>query len=85
MTVIEPDCSDWSYLIEHNAMNDEKIKNDIQPAIEAGADVIVLGCTHYHWIEERVSAIAAGKAVVIQPETAVVAQLERVLQTLVVR
>lgn len=83
MTVVEPDCSDWSYLIEHNAMNDEKIRNDIAPALAAGADVIVLGCTHYHWIEKQVREIAGNRAIVIQPEIAIVAQLQRVLQTLV--
>ena len=79
-TFIEPDCSDWSYLIEHNRMNEERIREGIEPALAAGADVIVLGCTHYHWIEEEVLQIAAGRARVLQPETAVVAQLKRVLQ-----
>lgn len=79
-TVLEPDCSDWSYLIEHNEMNDARIRQSIAPALEQGADVVVLGCTHYHWIEKEVQAIAAGRAVVIQPEQAVVAQLKRVLQ-----
>lgn len=79
-TFIEPDCSDWSYLIEHNRMNEERIREGIEPALAAGADVIVLGCTHYHWIEEEIKLIAAGRARVLQPETAVVAQLKRVLQ-----
>ena len=26
--VIEPDCSDWSELIEHNSMNEKKLKDD---------------------------------------------------------
>lgn len=78
-TILEPDCSDWSYLIENNQMNEAKIRADIEPVLEQGADVIVLGCTHYHWIENEVNAIAAGRAQVIQPETAVVRQLKRVL------
>ncbi|HTZ45781.1 MAG TPA: aspartate/glutamate racemase family protein [Jatrophihabitans sp.] len=77
---LEPDCSDWSYLIEHNRMNEERIREGIEPALAAGADVIVLGCTHYHWIEEEIDQIAAGRARVLQPESAVVAQLKRVLQ-----
>jgi glutamate racemase len=79
-TFLEPDCADWSYLIEHNQMNETRIRQSIEPALEQGADVIVLGCTHYHWIEEKIKAIANGKAQVIQPETAVVAQVKRVLQ-----
>lgn len=79
-TFIEPDCEDWSYLIEYNRMNEARIRQGIEPALEAGADVIVLGCTHYHWIEQEIKAIAKGRAEVIQPETAVVAQVKRVLK-----
>lgn len=78
-TFVEPDCSDWSTLIEHNEMNEQRIREEIEPALEADADVIVLGCTHYHWIEEQIKAIAKGRAQVIQPETAVVRQVKRVL------
>ena len=79
-TFLEPDCADWSYLIEHDQMSERRIREAIEPAIEQGADVIVLGCTHYHWIEQEIKAIAKNKAVVIQPETAVVAQVKRVLK-----
>ncbi len=79
-TFLEPDCADWSYLIEHNQMNDKKIRERIAPALAQGADVIVLGCTHYHWIEEEIKSIAAGMAQVIQPETAIVTQVKRVLK-----
>lgn len=82
VTVLEPDCSDWSYLIEHDQMNDEKIRERIEPVLTQGADVIVLGCTHYHWIEDEIKEIAANRAKVIQPEAAVVEQLKRVLAQL---
>lgn len=78
-TFIEPDCADWSALIEHNQMNETRIRQEIEPALEQDTDVIVLGCTHYHWIEEEIKAIAAGRAEVVQPETAVVRQLKRIL------
>jgi glutamate racemase len=78
-TFIEPDCADWSYLIENNRMNETRIREGIEPALAAGADVIVLGCTHYHWIETEIKAIARGRAQVLQPEAAVVAQVKRVL------
>lgn len=79
-TFIEPDCSEWSLLIEHDQMNDIAIRECIEPVLEQGADVIVLGCTHYHWIEEEIKTIAGGRAEVLQPETAVVAQVKRVLK-----
>lgn len=77
--VIEPDCSDWAYLIEHNQINEAHIRARIAPVLEAGADAVVLGCTHYHWIEQEIKQLVGAKAVVLQPETAVVAQLKRVL------
>lgn len=77
--VIEPDCSDWSSLIECNQMTQAIIQERIEPSIVAGSDIIVLGCTHYHWIEEGIKKVAAGRAVVLQPEEPVIAQLKRVL------
>lgn len=82
ITVLEPDCSDWARMIEHDAVDDEKIGRQIDEILEHGADVIVLACTHYHWIEEIITTHAAGKAAVIQPEHATIEQLERVLRTL---
>jgi glutamate racemase len=80
--VLEPDCSEWAFLIEENKISDDKIEQNIRPALNQGADVIVLGCTHYHWIGSQVEAIARGHARVIQPEMAVMKQLNRVLEQL---
>lgn len=80
--VVEPDCSDWTRMIEDNQVNENIIKDKINAAIEQGADVIVLGCTHYHWIEDQINSIADGRAKVIQPEPAVIQQLKVVLATL---
>ncbi|PJE65678.1 glutamate racemase [Candidatus Saccharibacteria bacterium CG10_big_fil_rev_8_21_14_0_10_47_8] len=80
--VLEPDCSDWPYMIETNQINHEKIANIVNNLCGQGADQIVLGCTHYHWIEELIKQMAAGRATVIQPEQPVIAQLKRVLQQL---
>lgn len=82
ITVIEPDCSDWSGLIEKNEISKEEIARDILPSIEQGADVIVLGCTHYHWIEQEIKEIVGNKAIVLQPEEALISQLKRVLAQL---
>ncbi|HSX06633.1 MAG TPA: glutamate racemase [Candidatus Saccharimonadia bacterium] len=76
---IEPDCADWSSLIEHNQMSEARIRQEIVPALDQGADVIVLGCTHYHWIEEAIRVVAEGRAHVIQPEAEIVEQLKRLL------
>lgn len=82
LKVLEPDCSDWSYMIEHKQIDERKINVRLGAVLEAGADVIVLGCTHYHWIEAEIKELAAGRATVLQPEQPVIAQLKRVLARL---
>jgi glutamate racemase len=78
--VIEPDCSDWAYMIEANEVERHKIHDRIEVAIQQGADEIVLGCTHYHWIEDLIKELAADRAEVLQPEQPVIVQLKRVLE-----
>jgi glutamate racemase len=76
--VLQPDCSRWSAMIEHNQLDDALIAGQIDDVCRQGADVIVLGCTHYHWIEDTIREMAAGRALVIQPEQAIVERLRTV-------
>jgi glutamate racemase len=78
--VIEPDCSTWSYMIEHDEVDEDRIRRNVVLALDEGADIIVLGCTHYHWIETLIRSLAEGKAQVLQPEQPVIAQLKKVLE-----
>jgi glutamate racemase len=80
--VLEPDCSNWAYMIENNSLDREKVAKIIEGSIISGADEIVLGCTHYHWIEEIIKEMAKGRAEVIQPEAPTIEQLKRVLAQL---
>jgi glutamate racemase len=77
LQVIEPDCSAWSSMIERNAVDHTAIARQIGDVLNRGADVIVLGCTHYHWIEEDVVRLTLGRARVIQPEQPVIRELQR--------
>ncbi len=80
--VIEPDCSNWAELIERDRIDRKQIKSTVDDLILKGVDVIVLGCTHYHWIEEDVRKWADGKAEVIQPEEAIIRRLRHTLEQL---
>lgn len=82
VNVIEPDCSNWVSMIEDNNVDQEHIHTIVEESLEQGSDVFVMGCTHYHWIEDIIDEMTADKAVVLQPETAVIAQLERVIEEL---
>lgn len=80
--VIEPDCSDWSLLIEEQMMEEHHIADRLESVLVSGVDVIVLGCTHYHWIEEEITSISAGRAIIIQPEPFVIEEVRQVLEQL---
>lgn len=77
--VLEPDCSRWATMIQDNQVDREDVENKINQVCEAGADVIVLGCTHFHWIERLVKKVSRGRAIVLQPEPAIVARLRQLL------
>jgi len=78
-TILEPDCSDWAYMIENNTIASRKVERVIEDICSAGADVIVLACTHYHWIKDEIVAIANGRAIVIDPSDAVSERVKAVL------
>ncbi|MDO8591763.1 MAG: glutamate racemase [bacterium] len=80
--VLEPNCSDWALMIENNRVDREKVAEIVNEVYKAGADQIVLGCTHYHWIEQLIKDLAKGRAEVIQSEKPVVSQLKKVLEQL---
>lgn len=79
VTVLEPDCSDWATMIEAGDVNVRTVADRINQVLDAGADVIVLGCTHYHWIEDEIRVLTEGRARVLQPERAIVQQVKQVL------
>ena len=80
LDIIEPDCSNWAYLIENNQLNRLEIEATINQLCTRGADVIVLGCTHYHWIKSLISELADGRAVVIEPSEAIGRRVVQLLE-----
>jgi glutamate racemase len=79
LEILEPDCSQWAYWIENNQLNRQHIANTINDICERGADVIVLGCTHYHWIKDLIIELAAGRATVIEPSEAIARRVTALL------
>ena len=79
-TIIEPDCSEWAYMIEYNQISDEHISLTINDVLKQQADAIILGCTHYHWIKNRIEAIAGNNAIVLEPSAAIAARVEFLLK-----
>lgn len=73
--VIEPDCSEWAYMIEHKKVDESKIKTMVEQSKEHNADVIVLACTHYHWIKDSIEKFAGAGVTVLDPSTAIVSRV----------
>ena len=67
-------------MIEYNQINSQLINQTINEACSQGADVIVLGCTHYYWIKDLIIDIAAGRAQVIEPSEAIGRQVKTLLK-----
>lgn len=58
---------------------EETVRLRLEPLIAAGADQIVLGCTHFPHLKGLMEKVAAGRAKIIDPSEAVALQAQRVL------
>ena len=58
------------------------VRKRIAPLLAAGADRIVLGCTHFPHLRPVIEKIAAGRAEVVDPAAAVARQARRKLAEL---
>jgi glutamate racemase len=56
------------------------VREKVEPLLAAGADRIVLGCTHFPHLRALIERAAAGRAEVIDPSDAVARQIRRVLR-----
>lgn len=61
---------------------DAAVKARLEPLLKAGADYIVLGCTHFPHLIDAMRRVADGRAEIIEPSRAVAEQAARVLRKL---
>lgn len=71
VTVIEPDTATWASLIESGRADEVPIEETVLKLIEQNVDIIVLACTHYHWLKERAETEAGSRAIVLEPSDAI--------------
>ena len=79
--IIEPDCSSWATLIEANQIDTIPLEQTVSMLTDQNVDVIVLGCTHYHWLKKRIETAAGSDVVVLEPSDAIGARLDYLLTT----
>ena len=55
------------------------VRAKVEPLVAAGADHLVLGCTHFPHLRPLIERVAAGRAAVVEPSAAVARQVRRLL------
>ena len=71
-------------LVESGTMTgpeaEEVVRKSLQPLTDAGADTIVLGCTHYPFLADTITKVADRPVTLIDPAPAVARHLLEVMQ-----
>lgn len=86
VTVIAALADEFIQLVERGETSgvpaEEIVRAKVEPLLAAGADYIVLGCTHFPHLKGLIEKVAAGRAQIIEPSEAVARQAARVLASL---
>jgi glutamate racemase len=79
VTVIATVADEFVTMVESGKSDLRAIRRRIEPLLKAGADKIVLGCTHFPHLKPQIEKICAGRAEVIDPSSAVARHAKKVL------
>lgn len=82
--IIECVADEFVDLVERGIVSGEEaesvVRKRIEPLLEAGADRIVLGCTHFPHLKPMMEKVAAGRAEFVDPSDAVARRIVEVLE-----
>ena len=82
-TVLAAVADDWVQLVERGELTgaraEASVRAKVEPLLAAGADHLVLGCTHFPHLAPLIAQIAQGRAVIVEPSAAVARQVRRLL------
>ncbi|MEI7613301.1 MAG: glutamate racemase [Betaproteobacteria bacterium] len=74
-------CPGWATKVETLQLDDpvfvDSLRQHLTPALDAGADQIVLGCTHYAFLAPLLEPLVAGRATLVDVADAVARQCVR--------
>ena len=79
ISVIEPDCAAWASLIENDETNRVDVEVVVRSLLSQNVDVIVLGCTHYHWLRQRFVSAAGPDVTILEPSDAIAKRIADLL------
>ena len=57
------------------------VRSRVEPLLKAGADRLVLGCTHFPHLKSVIEKVCGGRAEVVDPSMAVARQAKRVMES----
>lgn len=83
VTVIATVADEFVELVERGETSGERaleiVRRKVEPLIAAGADHIVLGCTHFPHLKALIAEVAAGRVEIIDPSDAVARRIREIL------
>ena len=83
VTVLAVVADEFVQLVERGettgARAERIVRAKVEPLLKAGADKIVLGCTHFPHLKQLIEKVCGEKAEVIDPSDAVARQAKRIL------
>jgi len=79
ITILEPDCHDWATLIENNQTAAIPLEETLHKMVTQRADVIVLACTHYHYLKQRAIAAVGKKITILEPSDAIARRIKTIV------
>ncbi len=84
VTVLAVVADEFVQLVERGETSGAKVEKivraKVEPLLKAGADRIVLGCTHFPHLKSVIEKVCEGRAEVIDPSMAVARQVKRILK-----
>lgn len=84
VTVLQRMADDWVELVERGVVDgpeaEASVRAAVEPLLAAGADQLVLGCTHFPHLRPLIERVANGRAAVIDSCQAVARQARRLLE-----
>ncbi len=84
--VVSSICDGWVELVESGVIDgpsaESVVRRHVEPLVSAGADTLVLGCTHYPFLGPVIRRVAGPSVTLIDPAPAVGRQARRVASDL---
>jgi glutamate racemase len=67
-------------MVESGEVDEEILRHELQPFIDAQVDVLALGCTHFPFLKQQMQAILGERVKVLDSGEAVARQVQRILE-----